>query len=934
MMVGKNVPLRENRALSWLDRWYRKTGQVITALALGALIYSLGALRPSWAVSSIASVLIPAAKTVAESPMGKMPDLVFGLFIGVMMTAAMYLFFIWIVIRDRGQVFLMLLLLCLGINMASTNDLLMNQLGFHSKIMIHLLQTYSLTLSYIFSLFFTYYFLEIDAHAPNLSQPLFALAGLLLLLLAYAAIDQQTVHFALPTLGTLSISAALIASLSTLRQGVSGSLSHIIAFFFFLLGGLATPLYDLGYLADSETSNQLTYAAFSLAALMFAIVIAGQFAARQEEKEHALAISNERFALAARGSNEGLFDWNKATGEVFFSDQFRKILGAQIGHSIKGLRTWGRMIMPEDRRIIFAALRRFRDNPNAATITFEYRIARPGEGWRWLHTKTVATREARTGRIVRFVGSIGDITSRKRGEAALKASEARFRSITEAHPVPVLIVELEQQRVLYASPGAEGLLGMPHSTLTSHKFSRFLTKANERNEIHDSMIKGHEVNLKEVTVTRGDGNTLAAALSARRINYQNMPAMVIGLYDLTERKQAEAQIAKQQEALQQSEKMAALGGLLAGVAHELNNPLSVVVGQSTLLIEGEKEPVVKNRAEKIFKAADRCTRIVKSFLALARRKPPERKALDLNNIIHASLELLNYQFRNENIELVLRLDPRLPSVNGDDDQLTQVFTNLALNAAQAMHEWQSVRRITIESSRLDDSNICVTVADTGPGIPQDIRSRIFEPFFSTKGPQGGTGVGLSLCLNIIETHGGRLQLEDTPGGGATFRITLPTAAAVSETKANKPDEPVLLNMPLKLLLVDDEVELSQTLADLLEPDGHEIDLAANGEIALLKLRQKNYDAIISDLRMPVMDGPALYAELARSMPKYKEHIIYVTGDTLSPHVQAFLKDTPIPVIEKPYRLADVKRALAGLLKDSAHKGIMGPSDSPPRLPDP
>jgi PAS domain S-box-containing protein len=900
------VPHRNNHRRGYLDR------RLILA------VRTLCGIMAVTLVSAFHPVLAsdPLANAVEESSINQITNLVFGLFIGVMMTAAIYLFFIWAVIRDRGQAILMLLLLCLGINMVSTNDMLMEQLGFHSTTMRNLLQNYSMILSYVFSIFFTYYFLEIDANAPMLNKPLFILAGLLLVLLAFAAFDQQTLHFALPALGTVTISVALIASLAALSRNVSGSFSHLIAFSFFLLGGLATPLYELGYLTDAEISGQLTYAAFSLAALMFAIVISGQFAARQEEKEHALAISNERFALAARGSNEGLFDWNKATGDVFFSEQFRKILGTQITHSMRGLKTWARMILPEDRLVVFTALRRFRDNTSATTINFEYRVRRLNEASRWLHTKTVATRDPRNGHITRFVGSIGDVTARKRGEAALKASEARFRSITEAHPVPVLIVEIDDQQVLYASPGAEDLLGMPHSTLTSHKLSRFLIKANERNDIQNAMLKGHEVNLKEVAITRGDGDSLMAALSARRINYQGLPAMVIGLYDLTERKQAEEQIAKQQEALQQSEKMAALGGLLAGVAHELNNPLSVVMGQSTLLIESEKELKVKARAEKIFKAADRCSRIVKSFLALARRKPAERKALDLNNLIHASLELLNYKFKNENIQLTLDLDPTLPAIHGDDDQLMQVFTNLALNAAQAMHNWQSARRISIRSTQKDEKTALVTISDTGPGVPHDIRSRVFEPFFTTKGPQGGTGVGLSLCLNIIESHGGHVQLEDTPGGGATFLITLPTIEFAEEAKDEKAAEPIKFSKKLKLLLVDDELELSQTLADLLEPEGHDIDLAVNGEIALHKLQEKTYDAIISDLRMPVMDGPALYAELAQKLPHYKERIIYVTGDTLSPHVQAFLSQTPLPVIEKPYRIADVRQALAEVLKES------------------
>ncbi len=904
--------------------------KILFGIALIAVLF-LAALHPALAATSdiatTATAVIPTVIDSTNANAGEASGLFFGLFIGVMLTAALYLFFIWIVIHDRGQVFLMLLLLCLAINMASTNDQLMEMMGLHSQVMQNLLQNYSMIMSYILSIFFTYYFLEIEAEAPDLRMPLFVLAGLLLLLLIFAALDQRLVHFALPTLGTLTMACILVAGMIAMWRGVSGSLTHSLAFTFFLFGGLAGPLYDLGYIDLPQTSNNLAYSSFSLAAMVFAIVIAGQFATRQEEKERALAISNERFALAARGSNEGLFDWNLRSGEAFFSDQFKKIVGLPLDNSLDGLKNWTRLILPADRVTVFRALHEFRKNPKASTINFEYRVNSQKDGWRWLHTKAVATRDILSGNVLRFVGSTGDITSRKRGESALRASETRFRSITEAHPVPVLIVRLQDNQVLYSSPGAEALLELPQGTLIKHRLDRFIRKEEERQELIAAMAGNHEVNLKETIITRGDGNVLPVALSARRINYQNEAAMVLGLYDLTERKQAEAQIAKQQEALQQSEKMAALGGLLAGVAHELNNPLSVVVGQATLLIEGTNEPKVIGRAEKIYKAADRCSRIVKSFLALARRKPPERKSYDLNSIINASLELLSYQMKSENIEFKLELQSGLPNVFGDGDQLTQVFTNLALNSAQAMRDWKGKHQLTIYTSLQNANELLVTVIDTGPGIPAEIRSRVFEPFFTTKGSSGGTGVGLALCLNIIESHGGQMRLEDTPGGGATFLITLPSATAADNASIESAPARAELPPHLKILLVDDEIELAQTLADLLEPEGHDIDIAANGAIALDKLRKKNYDIIISDLRMPVLDGPGMYTELSKSMPSYLKRIIYVTGDTLSTHVQSFLSQTPVPVIEKPYRLADVRSTVANLLKEDAGKRMMGSADS-------
>lgn len=882
-------------------------------------------------VSSMPSIL--PKETIQPFLVNHTPDLIFGLFIGVMLTASMYLFFIWAAIRDRSQIFLMLLLLCLGLNMASTNDSMIQLMGIYSANMVGLLQNYSLILAFFFSLLFTYAFLEIDTNAPFMKMPTIVFALTQILALAIASFNND-VRFILPSLGALSLSLTLAIGLITLRMGVNGALSHLTAFTSFLIGSMAIPLYDLGLISNFDSAKNFMYMGYAIAALMFAIVIAGQFATRQEEKEKALEVSNERFSLAARGSNEGLFDWDRITNTFYISEQFRRITNLPRPLNPKNFKEWLSLVYAPDRLLILKALRKLKYAAGTSTVSFEYRLRHSDATLSWIHTKMVAVKPTNSLHIQRLVGSIGDVTQSKRSESALRASEVRFRSITEAHPVPVLIIKLQDNSILYASPGAENLLGMPHATLISHTIDRFLVRALERKEIHDAITSGQEVNMKEVMLTRGDGDPLPAALSARRINYQNEAAMVIGLYDLTERKKAEVKIAMQQEALQQSEKMAALGGLLAGVAHELNNPLSVVMGQTTLLMENQKEEKTKNRAEKIFKAADRCSRIVKSFLSLARRKAPEHKNVDLNTIIHTSLELLTYQFRNENVTLTLELQENLPSIVGDSDQLTQVFTNLALNAAQAMHSFEGTRKLTIRSALRDESTIALSFIDTGPGIPPELQKRIFEPFFTTKGSTGGTGVGLALCQSIIENHNGVMRLDNTAGGGATFTIEIPVTFIDQPPDAIAPENEGTALGILKILLVDDEVELAQTLADLLEPQGHDIDLAANGAIALDKLRKKSFDVIISDLRMPVMDGPTMHAELKKNLPQYLNKIIYVTGDTLSPHVNAFLSATPVPVIEKPYRLADVQKALSKLLKENESQSTLRSGESPLPAPPP
>jgi PAS domain S-box-containing protein len=844
--------------------------------------------------------------------------LFFGLLIGVVLSAAAYLFFIWVVMRDRGQVFLIIFLLCLCANIFSSNDLLMGKIGFYDPTGRDFLANLSLIASWIFALFFTFYFLELDINSPSFKVPFVLIGILLAFALIYSLIDPTLIYYAMSPIGTVVLASILIAGLSGVLNSTSGSMVHLIAFVCFLGGILAEPAYVLGFIkTEAEVKNSICIS-FALSAMMFAIVIASQFAARQDEKEKALALSNERFTLATRGANEGLFDWNLQTGEVFFSDQFRRILGFRLVNGAEGLKKWVRMMPAPYRCLVTQTVRRFRRNATAVTLTVEYCIERPNGERRWLHSKAVAVRDRITQRVLRMVGSTSDITERKKGEFALLASEARFRSILEAHPVPVLIVSLGSGSIFYATPGSEQLLGMKREDIEKNFLEHFMPDLEMRGSIMRDIASGNPVDAVETKILRG-GAEIAVAVSARGLTYQNEDAMVMGIVDLTESKKAQAQIAQQQEALQQSEKMAALGGLLAGVAHELNNPLSVVVGQSTLLMEGAPEAKVASRAEKIFKAADRCSRIVKSFLALARRKPPERKPVDLNQIVRSSLELLGYQLKTGDIEIVTTLDPGLREITGDSDQLTQVVTNLVLNAAQALDGWKGKRRIDVASRRDPDGSFLLIVADTGPGIPPDLRSRIFEPFFTTKSSKGGTGVGLALCLNIVAAHGGEIVLSETSGGGATFTVKLPFSEKSSADDNAPQSEASLVLAPLTLLLVDDEIELAQTLADLLEPEGHAVDIAVNGAIAMEKLRKRKFDAIISDLRMPVMDGPDFYEALQHELPSYLNRIIYVTGDTLSSRVQEFLNSHSVPIVEKPYRLRDIRSALSDLVKNATHK---------------
>jgi two-component system NtrC family sensor kinase len=375
-----------------------------------------------------------------------------------------------------------------------------------------------------------------------------------------------------------------------------------------------------------------------------------------------------------------------------------------------------------------------------------------------------------------------------------------------------------------------------------------------------------------------------------------------------------ATLQRTQAQLLQTEKLAAMGQLLAGVAHELNNPLAVVMGRTALLAEQLAGSPLVTQAEKIALAAERSARIVRNFLALARQRPPERQPVELNHVVRESVELLAYQLGIDNVEAVLDLASGLPLLWADPNQLHQVMVNLVSNAHHALRGRRPPRRVTI-TTRADAtrSRVTLTVADTGPGIPADVQGRIFEPFFTTKPTGQGTGLGLSLCRGIVEGHDGSIWLESAPGQGATFRLELPAASPADPHR--EPAGPVSSGrLPGQAILIaDDEPEVADMLAEILAADGHRVDTVSNGVAALARLRDQAYDIIVTDVKMPELDGPGLYRELERRHPALLRRVIFLTGDTLSSEVTEFLETTGVCSVSKPFTLDEIRRAIQRVL---------------------
>ena len=413
----------------------------------------------------------------------------------------------------------------------------------------------------------------------------------------------------------------------------------------------------------------------------------------------------------------------------------------------------------------------------------------------------------------------------------------------------------------------------------------------------------------ELDQRRPDGSVFPTALTSRLIDFEGAPAVISAVIDLTEQKRQEAEIARQREALHQSEKLNALGSLLASVAHELNNPLSVVVGYATLMRDLAADDATRERAVKVQAAAERCARVVRTFLAMARQKPAAWGRVQVNQVVEGALEVAGYGLRTSDVEVALDLAPDLPPVGGDADQLTLVMMNLVVNAQHALQTRAPPRRLEI-ATRWADGQVRIEVGDNGPGMPSEVAQRVFDPFFTTK-PQGvGTGIGLSVCHGIVSAHQGTIAVAARPGGGTLFTVDLP-ASGPDRAPAPAALDPSQIRG--RILVVEDEAEIAQMMAEILRRDGHDILLASSGHEALARLDGQQVDLILSDLRMPDLDGPGLYGRLAARSPALARRMVFVTGDVLTPETGSFLNRAGLPVLEKPIDPYDLRRKVRSYL---------------------
>jgi two-component system NtrC family sensor kinase len=529
-----------------------------------------------------------------------------------------------------------------------------------------------------------------------------------------------------------------------------------------------------------------------------------------------------------------------------------------------------------------------------------------------------------SGQIVRYQGAVMDITEHREMERRLHQQQEFARRLVDNFPDLILVLDTNAHYT-FVSPRSREILGHEPQEIAAMGFAQCAhpEEMPAVRALYDDIVTGRQMFASlEVRVRhkQGDWRRILFNFSPISDEKGNIDGVVLSGRDVTDLKRLEEQLI-------QAEKLAAMGQMLAGVAHELNNPLTAILGVTELLREkAGPDEASRRQLELTHRQARRAARIVQNLLEFSRPASPQKKSVDVNNLIERTLQLHEHSLRRNNIEVEFHPQGALPGVVGDANQLIQIFLNLVTNAEQAIREVREMGRLQIRLGR-SGNRISVAFQDDGVGIRPEALPRIFDPFYTTKRPGGGTGLGLSICMSIIREHGGTIEAESLPAGGSAFTVYLPAAPAELPEALSSPSEASPASLPdvppsvellkdRRLLVLDDEESLRMLLQEGLSAQGLRVDCAGTLEEALALLRHSTYDVLLCDLHLSsggfFMDGREAASRILESAGARKPLVIYMTGD-LTESAQGIPARGEPGFLQKPFRIADVLSMLREVL---------------------
>jgi len=504
---------------------------------------------------------------------------------------------------------------------------------------------------------------------------------------------------------------------------------------------------------------------------------------------------------------------------------------------------------------------------------------------------------------------IADITERKQ-------MEKLFQTVTNSSQVGIYIVK--DRKFQMANPQFQKLTGFTEDELKAMD-SLALVLDEDRDKVRKEAIKmlnGERSSPYQFRVLNKSGETRWVMETVTSIPYRGGRAILGNYMDITERRQAEEREKQLEQELNLASRLASIGQLAAGVAHEINNPLTGVIGFSHLMLKRDIPDDMKQDLQVIHSEAQRVAKIVENLLVFAHQRKPGREYLNINEIINRVLELRAYEMKVNNIDVENRLSPDLPSTMADAGQLQQVFLNIVLNAEHFMSKAHNKGKLVVKTEKIG-GNIRVSFTDNGAGISKENMDKIFNPFFTTKDVGDGTGLGLSICHGIITQHNGRIYAESELGKGATFVIEIPLLAEPAQPgKAEEIKKEPRKPRGAKILVVDDEVAILVFLKRLLTEWGHSVETINNANKALERLKTERYSLILLDIKLPGMSGIELYHHIEKTVPALTRRVIFITGDVMQDATRSFLEKTGVPHITKPIDIEVLKKMISRALNQT------------------
>ncbi|MBM3174286.1 MAG: PAS domain S-box protein [Chloroflexi bacterium] len=637
----------------------------------------------------------------------------------------------------------------------------------------------------------------------------------------------------------------------------------------------------------------------------------------RKRAEEALRAASERLEYLLSSSSAMIYsaEVHGNYAATFIGANVIVLTGYESREFVENPDFWYDHVHPDDRQIVATEVPKLFEKDFHA---YEYRFRCKGGEYIWVRDEMKLVRDEK-GNPVEIIGVWSNITERKQTEESLRESEEKYRTILSKMEDSYFEVDLAGNLTFVNEAtcrslgySREELLGMNYRGFTVEEDIRRVYQAFNRVYTTGKPDKGFSW-----VIVRKDGSRgfVEATISLVR----NEKGEIVGFRgvgrDITERKKAEEHRHQLELKAQVSSRLASVGEMSAGVAHEINNPLTAVTGYAQLLLDRKDVPAdVRKDLEAITEGARRVAGIVQRLLAFSRQTKPERKYVDINHLIESTLVLRAYHLRTNNIKVTTSLAPDLPQTVADPGQIQQVILNLIVNAEQEMKLAHGKGKLTISTEK-SDSIIKISVKDDGPGIKPEIMDRLFDPFFTTREVGEGTGLGLSLCYGIVAEHNGKIYAESKTGKGATFIVELPVVTEIDTPDAPEPaaDEPERVGKA-RILVVDDEQVIRDLAKRILTGEGYKVDTVDNAKDALKMIEGKRYNLLLLDIKMPGMDGVQLYRRLEKIAKSLAKRVVFVTGDVMSADTDRFLTETRVAHIAKPFDAAqlkkEVKRALS------------------------